>query len=43
MSEAISGKALEMGMLLRSRDSRITLSPSLHISAEEVDILCNSL
>jgi adenosylmethionine-8-amino-7-oxononanoate aminotransferase len=41
--QRIVSSALENGLLLRARGSRLSISPPLNISAEEADILCTRL
>ena len=41
--QQIVGKALNIGLLLRARGSRLSLSPPLNISTEEAGILCDRL
>ncbi len=39
--QQIVGKALDIGLLLRARGSRLSISPPLNISIEEAGILCD--
>ena len=39
--QQIVGKALDIGLLLRARGSRLSISPPLNISTEEAGILCD--